>query len=168
LAFFSRRLGEVERDPIVRAVKAYARGVAETEWGALSRGEETERTDRLFAGVLSSVIESRPSDQSEKPGYEDLIEIVKRASAHRDERLAISAKRIPRTLLLFVSLNAVTIVSLLILFPFHNLALGALSIAIGASLLLFAHFVLTDLDNPFEGTWNVSNQPLAQLVTRLR
>ena len=42
------------------------------------------------------------------------------------------------------------------------------SMAIAAMLLFFAHFVLTDLDNPFEGTWNVRSEPFSDLVTKLR
>jgi hypothetical protein len=33
-------------------------------------------------------------------------------------------------------------------------------------LLFFAHFVLTDLDNPFEGTWNVDSKPFRDLATK--
>jgi hypothetical protein len=33
LILFSKRLKETTRDPIVRAVRAYARGVVESEWG---------------------------------------------------------------------------------------------------------------------------------------
>jgi hypothetical protein len=43
-----------------------------------------------------------------------------------------------------------------------------ISIAITTMLLFFAQFVLTDLDNPFEGTWNVSSTPFAELATRFR
>src|SRR6202161_3493624 len=55
LILFSSRLKEAIRDPIVRAVRAYARAVAESEWGSLSRGEDTERTDKLFSSIISSV-----------------------------------------------------------------------------------------------------------------
>jgi hypothetical protein len=41
-------------------------------------------------------------------------------------------------------------------------------VAITTMVLLFAHFVLTDLDNPFEGTWNVDSKPFAELITKLR
>jgi hypothetical protein len=87
---------------------------------------------------------------------------------HRDERLALSAKRMPQTLLVFVTLTASMILFLLFFFPFRNVALGLISIAITAMLLFFAHFVLTDLDNPFEGTWNVGSEPFAELVTKFR
>jgi hypothetical protein len=168
LVVFSKPLTDAARDPMVRAVKTYARGVAETEWGTLSRGEDTEKTDRLFSAVISSVIDLKPRDDAERMVYERLLEIANLASAHRDERLAISAKRMPKTLLLFVTLTAVTILFLLLFFSFHNLALGMVSMAITTLLLFFAHFVLTDLDNPFEGTWNVRSEPFSDLVTKLR
>lgn len=168
LILFSRALKEATRDPIVRAVRAYARAVTESEWGMLSRGESTERTDKLFMVVISSVIEAKPEDDAERRAHEHLLDIANQASAHRDERLALSAKRIPRTLLLFVMLTAFTILFLLLFFPFHNVVLGLVAIAITTMLLFFAHFVLTDLDNPFEGTWNVDNTPFADLAAKYR
>jgi fatty acid desaturase len=133
----------------------------------LSRGEDTERTDKLFSGVISSVTEAKPEDESERRAHERLLEIANQASAHRDERLTLSVKRIPRTLLLFVTLSASTILFLVFFYPFHNLALG-IAIALATMLLFFAHFVLTDLDNPFEGTWNVDSEPFSDLLTKYR
>lgn len=168
LVLFSKALKESTRDPIVRAVRSYARAVTETEWGALSRGENTERTDKLFAAIITSVIEAKPDDDSERRAHEHLLYLANQASSHRDERLAVSAKRIPRTLLLFVTITACTIVFLLLLFPFHNCGLGTMSIALATMLLFFAHFVLSDLDNPFEGTWNVGSRPFEDLATKYR
>jgi hypothetical protein len=168
LLLFSNRLSEAAREPIVRAVKSYARGVVDTEWRALSDGEDTEKTDRLFLTVISSVTDVKPEDETQRIIYERLLEIGNQASAHRDERLALSVKRMPRTLLFFVRLTAFMILLLLVIYPFRNIALGLGSMAITSMLLFFAHFVLTDLDNPFEGTWNVSNQAFAELVTKYR
>ena len=168
LILFSKGLREVTRDPIVRSVRAYGRAVAETEWVTLSRGQDTERTDKLFSAIISSVIEAKPEDESESRAHDHLLVVANLASGHRDERLALSAKRMPRTLMLLVTLTAFTILFLLLLFPFHNMALGILSIAIASMLLFFAHFVLTDLDNPFEGTWNASSGPFDDLATKYR
>ncbi|HZW93838.1 MAG TPA: hypothetical protein VFF64_12875 [Candidatus Eremiobacteraceae bacterium] len=168
LLVFSQRLKEPEREPIVRAVKVYARGVADTEWRALAAGEEPEKTDKLFVTVISSVTDMKPADDSERILYTRLLDIANQASSHRDERLAISVKRMPRTLLMFVTITASMILFLLFFLPFHNLALGLISIAIATMLLFFAYFVLTDLDNPFEGTWNVGPEPFAALVTKFR
>lgn len=168
LILFSRGLKEASRDALVRAVRAYARAVSESEWGGLSRGGDLERTEKLFASIIASVTEAKPADEFERHTYDHLVEMANQASRHRDERLALSAKRIPRTLLLFVTLTALTILFLLLLYPFHNLAMGLIATALAAMLLFLAHFVLTDLDNPFEGTWNVSSQPFADLATKYR
>jgi Protein of unknown function (DUF4239) len=168
LLVFSNRLKEAVREPMVRAVKIYARAVVETEWSALSNNEKTEKTDRLFHDVISSVVNVRPEDDTERIIYERLLDIANQASAHRDERLSLSAKRMPQTLFLFVTLTASTILFLLFFYPFRNPVLGAVSVAITTMLLFLAHFVLTDLDNPFEGTWNVGSEPFGELVTKLR
>jgi Protein of unknown function (DUF4239) len=168
LVLFSKGLKEQARDPIVRAVRAYGRGVVESEWGTLSRRGNTEKTDRLFSGIISSVIDAKADDEPEQRVHERLLEIANEASAHRDQRLAVSRKRIPRTLLLFVTLTAYAILFLLLLYPFRNLGLGMVSIAIASMLLFFAHFVLMDLDNPFEGTWNADVAPFNDLSSNCR
>src|SRR5580698_2263599 len=63
LILFSRGLKEATRDPMVRAVRAYGRAVAESEWGALSSRKDTEQTDKLFASIISSVTEAKPEDE---------------------------------------------------------------------------------------------------------
>jgi hypothetical protein len=168
LLVFSRNWKESVREPAVRAIKIYARAVAETEWRALSTGEGINKNDKLFIAVVSSVTEMNPENEKERILYQRLLDIANQVSSHRDERLAISAKRMPRTLLFFVNLTASTILFLLLFFPFRNLALGATSVAITTMLLYFANFVLRDLDNPFEGTWNVTSESFADLATTLR
>ena len=88
LILFSQSLKEAARDPIVRAVRAYARAVTESEWSLLSHGDDTERTDKLFANIISSVIEVKPGDDPEARAHQHLLEIAGQASAHRDERLS--------------------------------------------------------------------------------
>jgi len=168
LLVFSQRWNEKNREATVRAVKIYARGVAETEWKSLAASEQNNQTDKLFFAIVSSVTELKPEDDTERILYQRLLDIANQASSHRDERLSISTKRMPRTLMLFVTLTASMIVFLLFFFPFRNVVLGALSLATATALPYFAHFVLTDVDNPFEGTWNVSSDPFASLITKLR
>jgi len=168
LLLFSSRLKEAVREPVVRAVKIYARAVVETEWSVLAGDEKTEKTDRLFHEVIASVTNVKPEDDTERIVYGRLLDIANQASTHRDERLSLSAKRMPGTLFLFVSLTACMILFLLFFYPFRNVALGIVAVAITTMLLFFAHFVLTDLDNPFEGTWNVGSEPFGELITRFR
>lgn len=166
LMIFSRPLSERVREPITRAIKIYARSVMEMEWRALSRNEDTDKTDRQFLEITARVTEIKPEDDAQRMIFERLLEIANDASAHRDERLALSTKRMPRTLFAFVSLTAFMILLLVVLYPFHQLVLGLASVAMTSMLLYFAYFVLADLDNPFEGSWNVSHGPFSELITR--
>jgi hypothetical protein len=165
---FSRRLKENTRDPIVRAVRNYSRAVVESEWATLSRGKDIEHTDKLFSTVIASVTEVKPEDDGERSVHERLLEIASQASSHRQERLAVSAKRMPQTLLLFVKLTAFAILFLLLLYPFSSLIFGIIAMVLTTMLLFLAHFVLTDLDNPFEGTWNVKSDSFSELATKYR
>ena len=80
--------------------------------------------------VISSVTNIKSEDDAERILYERLLDIANQASAHRDERLSLSAKRMPRTLFLFVTLTASTILFLLFFYPFRNAPLGVVSVAI--------------------------------------
>jgi hypothetical protein len=168
LIVFSRSLPERARDPMVKAIKNYGKTVVETEWANLAQNQETEKSERLFQEIISSVTAIQPEDENQRTVFERLIEMANQASAHRAERLALSVKRMPRTLHIFVNLTALTILALVLVYPFRNLALGLAAVLITATLLFFARFVLTDLDNPFEGTWNVSNDPFGVLMTKYR
>jgi hypothetical protein len=156
------------RESIVRAVKTYARALVDSEWSELSAGEDTGKTDKLFSGVTCSVTDIKPEDDTERILYQQLLSVANQASSHRDERLALSAKRMPGTLRVFVTLTALMILFLLFFFPFHNLGFGVVAIAITTMLPFFAHSVLSDLDNPFEGTWNVGSEPFTELITKVR
>jgi hypothetical protein len=165
---FSRRLKEPAREPILQAVRAYARGVADAEWRILAAGDLPERTDRLFSEIVTAVAGVKPENEDERAVYGRLLEIAGQASMHRGERLSLSVKRIPRTLLVLVTLTASAIVFLLLLYPFRNLLLALVSLAITTMLLFLTRFVIMDLDNPFTGTWNVAPTPFEELLKKAR
>jgi len=63
LLVFSQSLKETAREPMVRSIKIYARGVAEKEWKALSSGEDTDKTDKMFVAIISGVTELKPVER---------------------------------------------------------------------------------------------------------
>jgi histidine triad (HIT) family protein len=65
LLLFSNPLKPVTRDSIVRAVKTYGRLVVETEWRALSRGEDTEKTARALRATARNCQPGQHSSRRE-------------------------------------------------------------------------------------------------------
>ena len=71
--------------------------------------------------MISSVTDVKPESDTERILYQRLLEIANQASAHRDERLALSVKRMPQTLVVFVTLTAAMILFLLFFFPHRQI-----------------------------------------------
>jgi hypothetical protein len=58
------------------------------------------------------------------------------------------------------------VVALLLLvftYPFHSWIIGAACFCMVAIVLFFSNLVMTDTDNPFDGVFNVSPRPFADL-----
>jgi len=123
----------------------------------LSRGEDSGRTEKLLSGIVSSVTEATARDESERRAHDRLLEIANRANGHRDERLALSVKRIRRTLLLFVTLTAGPILFLLFSIPFTTWRCSALRILCSRTRIIL-----------FDGTGNVDAKPFDDLATKYR
>jgi hypothetical protein len=81
LLLFSNRLKANTREPMVRAVKSYARAVVDGEWRALANAEGTDKTDRLFSDLIASVTDAKPDDDTERMVYERLLDIANQANA---------------------------------------------------------------------------------------
>jgi len=87
-------------------------------------------------------------------------------NARRDERLALSVEAHAAHAAAVREPHSHHHARTAAVFSLPKPILGTLAIAITTLLLFFAHFVLTDLDNPFEGSWNLSAEPFAELVSK--
>ena len=61
-------------------------------------------------GGFTAVADIKPADDTQRIVFDRLLEIANQASTHRDERLAISVKRMPRTLFAFVIVCAAVLI----------------------------------------------------------
>jgi hypothetical protein len=58
---------------------------------------------------------------------------------------------------------AVALLLLIFFYPFHHWQAGLLCFALVAIILFLANLVMTDLDNPFLGVYNVTSKPFSEL-----
>jgi hypothetical protein len=106
----------------------------------------------------------KPADAAEETVRERLLDIVRRAGEHRDERITKSLARIPPTLVRLVNTTAGALQLLVFVYPFHHWVTGISCFALVAVVFFLATLVMEDTDNPFEGVCNVSPQPFADLL----
>lgn len=166
--FFGKGLPREEWPKVKRALKTYLTDGIEDEWKRLGKGRKSEKSERMFSKIKEILRGIETTNQREEDFFTRLLDTIGRANTARDERLAMSTMRIPRTLFYFVGFLAISILALMFLYPFSNWFLGLVSLIIAAAVFLAANFVVTDMDNPFQGAWNISNDPFKELAKKIR
>jgi hypothetical protein len=156
---------ELSRE-VQKAVESYAQRVVKYEWQALGDGRRDQRAEELFSDLITTVVardRMLPPDSREYAFHLRMIDIVRTAGEHRGARVAESMTRIPPTLFGFVNIIATVLLLLVLVYPFHQAAVGASCIALVTIILFLANFVMRDMDNPLDGAWNISARPFSEL-----
>jgi hypothetical protein len=147
-----------------RSVGEYAQRVANSEWPSLGQGRKDPSTEKAFAVLMNLVIRTAPASADEEALVTRLIDITRKLSQQRDERIAKSLTRIPPTLLALVRIMAGTLLLLVFWYPFHSWLVGLFGFVLLAVILFLSNVVMTDTDNPFDGIFNVSPRPFSELM----
>lgn len=161
---FAQYLDADTNRAIRRAASEYARKVGSSEWHSLGERRKDKSTEQAFALLINTVVRATPGNPDEKASHQRLIDIARKLAEQRDERIARSLTRIPPTLLLLVRTMVVALLLLVFTYPFHSWIVGAACFSTVAIVLFFSNLVMTDTDNPFDGVFNVSPQPFAELA----
>ena len=160
---FSGYLNPDAHAGIRRAIGFYANHVLRSEWPALGDGRTDSQADAVFSKFLNSVVEAAPLSETEQQMHARVIDMARKASECRDERVAKSLTRIPPTLAGLVNTIAGVLLLLIFVYPFRYWYTGACCFTLVAAVLFLANFVMMDTDNPLKGVWNVSPQPFSDL-----
>jgi hypothetical protein len=147
-----------------RAVGEYAQRVAGSEWHSLGEGRKDQAAEKAFAVLMNVVIRTAPANADEQALVARLIDITRKISQQRDERIAKSLTRIPPTLLALVRIMAGTLLLLVFFYPFHSWPVGLGCFILLTAILFLSNLVMTDTDNPFDGIFNLSPRPFSELM----
>ncbi len=161
---FSHYVNADSTRAIRRSLAEYSKAVLRSEWQALGKREKDTTTENCFITLMTAVIQTAPSNPEEATVQQRLIDIAREAGEHRDERITKSLTRIPPTLMGFVNAVSTALLVLVFVYPFHNRFAGAACFVLVATVLILANTVMTDLDNPFNGVYNVSSEPFSRLT----
>ena len=156
---FSEFLGDDAARTIRRAVADYVQRVVKSEWPALAGRRRDKATEQMFSELLDAVLLAAKDGIA----YQQVVDIAREAAGNRDERLTKSMTQIPATLITLVHAMAIALVALVFFYPFHRWETGLCCFAGVAVILFLANLVMTDTDNPFQGVYNVSPKPFADL-----
>jgi Protein of unknown function (DUF4239) len=161
---FSRYLNPDSSRAIRRSAGDYAQRVVDSEWRSLGQHSKDVGAEKAFATLIGVVVRTEPATPAEQSTLQRLVDIARKLSEHRDERIAKSLTRIPPTLLALVRTMVGALLLLLFVYPFHSTGVGIMSFCLLTVILFFSNLVMTDTDNPFDGIFNVSPRPFSELM----
>jgi hypothetical protein len=161
---FSQHLNADASHAIRRAVLDYAQRVVKSEWPSLGERRKDPLTEKAFTVLMNAVIRAVPANPAEEQMHARLIDIARRSSEHRDDRIAKSLTQIPSTLVRLVNAMAIAMLLLVFVYPFRHWPIGFSCFALFAGVLSGANLVMMDMDNPFKGVYNVSPGEFSDLT----
>jgi hypothetical protein len=163
-----RFLSDDQSDDALRAaVAAYIAAATLDEKERLASGATCETADRCFAAVCDAVRGVRIRTENDTLVCGEMLRALERVSDARDARLAVSTTRIPRTLWQLIVFASCALFAGFLLLGIRSLPLAMLMVAAVAGVLAFLLSVVSDMDNPFDGAWNVSYRPLDAIRRRI-
>jgi hypothetical protein len=148
-----------------RKIADYVQRVVKSEWPSLGERRRDHHSEQAFSELLDAVVRIQHTTNEEYAANQRLIDIIRRAGEHRDERLTKSLTQIPATLIHLVHVMEIGLLVLVFVYPFHHWAAGMFCFLLVAVVLFLANLVMTDTDNPFKGVYNVSPRPFLDLKT---
>jgi hypothetical protein len=154
------------REAIQQELHAYVCDVIGREWAALARGDDAVIDDvgRRLDRVWSHVTRLEPATDCHVSLFDEVLTRFNDLSDCRTNRISSSRMRIPLALRLLLYFGAVITVGSLYLLAFDSFTLHAIAAGALAGAVSHILYIVSDLDNPFSGDWQV--EPRAFLRVR--
>jgi len=152
-----RGLPEELARPFLAAASSYVQMVLVEEWPVMAACSQAslEQGSRILDGIWQILIVHEPVSESHKSLYEEALARFNDLSDTRMCRLASSRLRIPVALRLLLYTGAVTTIGSMWLFSVDSFAVHAIMTGALAGSISHILYVISDLDDCFNGNWQV-------------
>jgi hypothetical protein len=147
--------------------RRYLKSTAADEPQRLAVGETSESAERGLNEVCQTVRAVEAKTEKDALIYNELLQGLRRVLAMRDQRLNVSATRIPTTLWNVVLFASVVLLGGFVVLGLRSVALSLGVVAAVTGTVVFLISVIKDIDNPFRGVWNVTYAPLKTAAARI-
>lgn len=145
-----------------KALVEYVKAVTTREKDKAAIGERSKHPSKELVSILRVIDSVKFNDDRDAAVFPNLVDSFESLSSSRSERIDASTNRIPPFLsLLFQVLSVLTLLFFMFV-RFESLLVGAFAIAVLSLVISTAYLLVDDMDNPFDGFWNVDYSPLLE------
>jgi hypothetical protein len=165
---FVRTLPAPERARLLVAARDFVREQVEKEWPLMSRGKACFSAAKLLDTFWEMLSGYEPRSAREEALYSEAISRFNGMCDARTDLIHSSRIRLPPTMWTLILTGGCSTVMSMYFFWLKNFWSLALMTASLAGCVSFVLFVIYDLDNPFNGDWQVKPEPLRLILEQLK
>lgn len=160
----SNGLPDNTREVIQQGLRDYTDAVIADEWHAMAKHDQAtierigERLDRVWSAILACT----PSSEPQQTMYAEVLARFNDLTELRTNRLVSAGTRIPIAMNVLLYTGAVIMIGSVYLLPFDRFWLHATVTGALAGATAHILFLIYDLDDAFEGDYQVDKGPLVR------
>ncbi len=145
------------------ALLAYIDKIVRSEKYDLSKGTRIVHPSTELIGILDSIDRVRFDDDRDAVAFSSLIQAYEDLSSTRSERIESGLARVPFLLKLLHGILALLLLVSIGLIGYVNIGMFLFAMVSSSLFVSMAFFLADDLDNPFEGIWNIDFSPFEHI-----
>ncbi len=154
-------------NPFHAEAVAYVEAVLDVEWKVMARNGDVENGSGDAGAVLEAMwrllVQYEPCSECHKSLYDEALARFNDVSDRRSQRLSASRLRIPMALRLLLYAGAAMTTASLYLMWVPTFAIHAIITAVLAGAISHVLYVIADLDDCFDGVWQIPRTPFQRV-----
>jgi len=155
---------------IRQALYTYVKSVYEKEW--LEMSDKTEMTDpdstQELKAIIVSVSKLESHDENDRIALTSIINSLSELTNHRTHRIYLSNEEIPPPIMKLLIFMSIFLVSGFLILGVQNMWVHLIMIISFSTTIQLIINLLTDLNNPFSGIWNIDNKRYVALAEKIK
>ena len=155
---------------IRQALYTYVKSVYEKEW--LEMSDKTETTDpdstQELKDIIVSVSKLESQDENDSIALTSIINSLSDLTNHRTKRIYLSNEEIPPPIMKLLIFMSIFLVSGFLILGVQNVWVHLIMIISFSTTIQLIINLLTDLNNPFSGIWNIDNKRYVALAEKIK
>ena len=155
---------------IRQALYTYVKSVYEKEW--LEMSDKTEMTDpdstQELKDIIVSVSKLESQDENDSIALTAIINSLSDLTNHRTKRIYLSNEEIPPPIMKLLIFMSIFLVAGFLILGVQNMWVHLIMIISFSATIQLIINLLTDLNNPFSGIWNIDNERYVALAEKIK
>lgn len=146
------------------SLTSYITTVLNVEVPAMANNQTLVHPSKELTGIMQVIDQIKFNDPRDASAFKSIIQSFENLSTQRMGRISQGSTRIPITLRAFFEMVSYAFLGSFLLQSFTHQGLYLISVGSLSLIVFYVREIILDLDNPFDGLWNVSTHSYHQAL----